>query len=240
MEHYNTVQRCRHGKNSQECHSQNLRHLPLWENAMWRYFTVSKHCTGCLGESACCFLYFACEVLLCLLFIEPVQGTQAQFSSGERHIRISTSGDFSRTLKCVKCYWIPFDFVLSLVKPASVCLHLSALNVLNFDIKSFHWGRIEGAQPCRGVCDQDIGLGYVPGVYCFPKPQRNDQDDRLFPFFSPFLVIYFLLLVQTVTVPTGRLERGDTWWLDGLVAVKEPARRGAWIWVCAPSELPNY
>lgn len=63
MKFYNIVQRSRHGRNSQECHSQNLRHLPLWGNAMWWCFTVSKHCTGCLGESACCLLYFACETL---------------------------------------------------------------------------------------------------------------------------------------------------------------------------------
>lgn len=67
----------------------------------------------CLLSSLQCPWGASLSLSLSLLFIEHIQGTQAWFSSAERHIRISTYGDFSRTLKWFKCCWIPFDFGLA-------------------------------------------------------------------------------------------------------------------------------
>lgn len=214
MEFYNTVQRSRHGKNSQECHFQNLRHLPLWENAMWWCFAVGKHCTGCRGESACCLPYFACEALLRLLFIEPIQGTWAQFSSVERHIRISTSGDFSRTLKWVKCCWIPFDFVLSLVKPASVGLHLSALNVLNFCIKFFHLGWDGGSttlqrSPWSGYWLKIRDLCLLPSI----TPEKCPRWPLVLPFFFFFGGIFPI-------ISTSYNSSNQNTWKGGCLVVR--------------------
>lgn len=157
---------------------------------MWWCFIVSKHCTSCLGESSCCLLCSACEVLvllsLFLLFIEPIQGTQAQFSSVERHVRISTYGSFSRMPEWFKCCWLPFDFGLLLVKPARMLpanlgLHLTALNTLTFCIKFFQLVRWREHDTVR-VHGQDAGLRYMNcHLWCLPLPQESNQTYYFFP-----------------------------------------------------------
>lgn len=152
------------------------------------------------------FLFFSLS--FSLLFIEPIQGTQAQFSGVERHVRISAYGAFSRMLEWFKCCWIPFDFGLLLVKPARMLpanlgLHLTALNTLTFCIKFFLLGKMVRAQYCMSPWS-GCWLTIYELSSLVPSITPGKQSNLL--LFS-CLVVHCLLVVQDITAPTRALKR---------------------------------